>query len=368
MDALAAAAGAAAAEAEAHPPPQEEAVPLLDRKDLLVEGKRTRKLVARAGFVALKDDAVYEDVEDDELDGRDDYGDDSGGGAADDSDSDGGPRRTTAATLAALRAKRVRVAWPAGHARRATLANGANPFGCGTAEAADAPRRAQAKKETLLTAMESDVARGVGFDPYSIRRGVQAAPSCVRSAPAAALTRSRARRAAPRGGAGVPVRGGRRRGRGLRVPPPRTRVVRTHTAAPAAACVTRATRAVSHPPGAGQVARGRVAAAERGERAHTHRRKAPQARHGELPLPAPVRAAPCMRRTVYERTAECAPRVCVRSRRHGYINFGVVARPPPAGPSSTKGTILILGAGLAGLAAARQLMVRRPIRARVQLK
>jgi hypothetical protein len=44
--------------------------------------------------------------------------------------------------------------------------------------------------------------------------------------------------------------------------------------------------------------------------------------------------------------------------RHGFINFGLVAQPRPGGPSSSKGTIVIVGAGLAGLAAARQLLVR----------
>ena len=55
-------------------------------------------------------------------------------------------------------------------------------------------------------------------------------------------------------------------------------------------------------------------------------------------------AAPCLR-------GRCA-------RRHGYINFGLVAKPPLAGPSDALGTVVILGAGLSGLVAARQLMVR----------
>jgi lysine-specific histone demethylase 1 len=50
--------------------------------------------------------------------------------------------------------------------------------------------------------------------------------------------------------------------------------------------------------------------------------------------------------------------VACHTPRHGFINFGLVAQPRPGGPSSSKGTVVIVGAGLAGLAAARQLMVR----------
>jgi len=41
--------------------------------------------------------------------------------------------------------------------------------------------------------------------------------------------------------------------------------------------------------------------------------------------------------------------------RHGYINFGVYKKPPAASMKSTKGKVIVIGAGIAGLTAAQQL-------------
>ena len=41
--------------------------------------------------------------------------------------------------------------------------------------------------------------------------------------------------------------------------------------------------------------------------------------------------------------------------RHGYINFGIYKRVAPPAPPPTKGKVIIIGAGIAGLTAAQQL-------------
>jgi hypothetical protein len=332
----------AAAPAEPAAPAAEPAAPLAD--DGLVHGPRQRRRVQpQADYALLLDEALYEDAEDDGFDDEDAF-------------APRGKRPASAAAAAAQRAKRVR-------ATRGPHV--ANPAWCFSAcmprcaalrcAALSATRARQAKKESASDIMEADVARGVGFDPYSLWR-VGALGRARGHAPAALTWHPAARRSSCTC---------RRRAA--------TPWTRTRTASSATTCVRRIwrtctcslrSRVCTPSAGAHQVARGRQPRADGGGRVHADHEQARHARKSCARLSAQVRRAPRSSSIgsvalCRSRGAEAHLRGCVWLHRHGFINFGMVAHPPLSGPIASRGTVVIVGAGLAGLAAARQLQARR---------